>query len=500
MPKMFLIKLVTVICLAACASQPQTPAHEWGKTTQSDLKIAHQMMQENHPGAMDVQNPDFNKTADKSFDNAMKMAIGVTSQAGYAATMLAYTSGFRDGHFGVYATAQNTGEAPINWPGMLPAWRADSVRIAHAEPEESHLLGAEMLSCDGRKPSDLIRENVFQFNSGKPSQESYWARYAHSLFLDRENPLMSRPDKCDFHLTSGETITHVLKWRRAPNRVFSSLRLKAAFGARPSIGMEEMSPGNFWINLPEFSPNDEGIRQYRALFTQIINRREEMQNAKSIVFDMRGNRGGSGAWGLEMIEALWGEDYFKAQSTEDNSYVEWRLSKENVEHLDWIVNYLIENGQEDLADEYVRPIQKGALKAYAEGKDFYRESEANNNETNVNNDKSAKDVTKPNNPVKTPTYVLTHGSCASACLDFVDLLFDMGGVTHIGYPTGSDTNYMEVREVKLPSGLATMTIPTKVYRNRSRPSGAFYEPVHRYDGFDWSNKAIHDWAKTIIER
>lgn len=487
-----MIGMASAAILTACTPSPQAPLSDWAIKTQQDLQTAHAIMLESHPGPKDHKNPGFMKQANASLNNAMTLSQGVTDQAGYASTLLAYTAGFRDGHFGVFANAQNTGEATFNWPGMLPAWRADIVKIAHAEPDENEFLGAEIISCDGRSMDTLMRDNVFQYDTGKPDQDAYWARRAYNLFIDAKNPFITRPDTCKFKLSSGQTVSHQLTWRAAPNTVFNTLRWQTSFGKRPKIGMEEIRPGEFWINLPDFSPNKAGIETMKAMLADIIARRETLRNAKSIVFDMRGNQGGSSIWGTDMAKALWGEAYVESRYVDHGTYVDWRLSEDNVEYMNFIINYLRENGQKESADNYFLPIYEASRKALKNGQDYYTETfEDDKDETPA--------PTNVPNPVNTPVYVLTHGSCASACLDFLDDLYALEGVTHIGYPTSSDTNYMEIRMHDLPSGLAQMAIPTKVYRNRARKSGEHYEPVHRYDGFDWSDEAIKAWARTVIK-
>lgn len=485
--------LATSIFLTACTSSVDAPPNEWAVKAQQDLKVAHAKMLESHPGPLDKENPDFTTQANASLDNALALARNVTDQSGYGAVLRAYTAGFRDGHFVVFSNAQYSDEIDYFWPGMLPAWRADTVKITYAEADESDLLGAEVLSCDGVPISDLIRDHIFQFDSGKPEQESYWARRAHNLFIYSGNPFITQLESCTFRLSSGETVTRALNWRLAPNKVFTTLRWETIFGLRPEIGMAEIRPGEFWINLPDFSPDDEGTRKNRAMFAEIIRRRTELRNAKSIVIDMRGNQGGSSAWGIEMIDALWGEAYRESREVDHDISIDWRLSEANIAHMGVIVDYVIEKGYDENIIESFRKTYEGSQEAHAEGRDFYTEEDDVDDET-----ASSKRVNQAN-PVKAPVYLLTHGTCVSACLDFADALFEFEGITHIGYPTGSDTVYMEIRQEELPSGLATIAIPTKVWRNRPRGSGEYYEPVHRYDGFDWSDEAIQAWVRSITQ-
>lgn len=91
-------------------------------------------------------------------------------------------------------------------------------------------------------------------------------------------------------------------------------------------------------------------------------------------------------------------------------------------------------------------------------------------------------TTMPRNEVTAKVILLTDGHCASACLDFADLLLAMPGVIHIGSVTSGDTSYMEVRDITLPSGVAGLSLATKVYRNRPRGYNEFYTPRYVWEG------------------
>lgn len=486
--------LVAAITLAACQSQPMEPPHEWGIKAQSDLTIAHNMMLESHPGPVDSENPGFMKQAQAAFDHAMKLAAEVNDEAGYDYVLLAYSAGFRDGHFVVFPKRLNEGDVDTYWPGMIPAWRADTVRIAYTDPKENKFQNATLISCDGRLAEPLILNNVFQFDTGKPEQEAYWAQQSFKLFLDQGNPLIKRPKQCVFKLASGQTKTHRLEWRDAPDNFWQEVN-NSKFGGRPDIGIEEIRPGEFWINLSDFSPNEDDIKKYREMFADIKARRDELRNAKSIVFDMRGNQGGSSVWANETIEALWGESYPASREVDLGTFVEWRVSQANVNHMDFIVDYLIKNGHEDVALNYYQKMHEGAKQALEDGQDLFREIAT---EDDTADPKPA--FGSIPNTVSTPVYLLTHGTCASACLGFADQILALENVTHIGYPTSSDTNYMEVRIEDKASEDMTIVIPTKVYRHRARKSGEVYKPEFKYDGFDWSDGAIKAWAKTITDQ
>jgi len=63
--------------------------------------------------------------------------------------------------------------------------------------------------------------------------------------------------------------------------------------------------------------------------------------------------------------------------------------------------------------------------------------------------------------------LVTDSRCVSACLDFADLVRQVPGAIHLGQTTGSDTVYIDVANIRLPSG-NHMMLPLKVWRNRVR--------------------------------
>jgi hypothetical protein len=96
-----------------------------------------------------------------------------------------------------------------------------------------------------------------------------------------------------------------------------------------------------------------------------------------------------------------------------------------------------------------------------------------------------KDKARPRiDPAKANTratvYVLTDATCASACLDAMDVWKALGAI-HVGRETSADSLYMETRAQPLPSGYGQLSVPMKVYRGRPRGANQPYRPVHRID-------------------
>ncbi|MGO2130177.1 MAG: S41 family peptidase, partial [Pseudoalteromonas prydzensis] len=87
----------------------------------------------------------------------------------------------------------------------------------------------------------------------------------------------------------------------------------------------------------------------------------------------------------------------------------------------------------------------------------------------------------------------------SACLDAVDTFKLFANTVLFGAPSSSDSTYMEVRLVDTPSGLSKVIIPNKVYVNRPRDKGYFYQPDIPYNGLEWTTEALLTHIQSIIK-
>lgn len=95
--------------------------------------------------------------------------------------------------------------------------------------------------------------------------------------------------------------------------------------------------------------------------------------------------------------------------------------------------------------------------------------------------------------------MLSNGTCASACLDFADIVMHIPGTQLIGMDTAGDGLLMEIRDQTLPSGLARVNLPLKVYRGRARGALEAYHADIAYDGV-WDDLAVRNWAIEVAQR
>jgi hypothetical protein len=281
----------------------------------------------------------------------------------------------------------------------------------------------------------------------------------------------------------GEARPVDLSWRAAP-KDFDKMLGRATDGDRTAIGLTEPRPGLFLIGMPDFQPDDEGVKAYRRLYEELRSRKAELARAKAVAIDLRYNNGGSSEWSLLGAKALWGDavvdrrmdDYFK------DVRIWWRASQGNTAYMDEMVAKLRKEGQVENAAA-MEAVGKGMRAALTKGEPFFVEAD---------DPKQPEAGAAPASDFRTPVYVITRGACGSACLDAVDVFTRFPNVKLIGAPTAADSTYMEARAMDLPSGDGRIVIPNKIWTGRPRASGQVYEPHILVTDLDWSTRTFLD--------
>ena len=227
-----------------------------------------------------------------------------------------------------------------------------------------------------------------------------------------------------------------------------------------------MGPQQVWVTLPSFYPETS---EQEAALNNVIDSIGDYKKYDIVIFDVRGNQGGNSYYGTRILKNLYGEEYCNAafKKLREKQYVEWRVSQGNI---DYLKSLLVTLEQKFGLSEIVTAFSVIVLemeKNLAAGNPFYRA---------LSESVEAVEFDRSQNPLHARVVVITDGCCASACLDFLDELFALGPVLQVGLPTNVDTNYMECRDEKLPSGYATLHFPIKVFRNGPRESNQAYIP------------------------
>ncbi len=487
--------------LLSAASTQTDPATPWPTLARADLASVHDELAENHPGAIDPENESFGRWLEDGYRAALEEADAAESLDDVLATLRFYVAGFADGHTQL---SLDYGPRRLRWPGFVVAWRPDRGggrvvvhRAASEWPVELPPVGTELVACEGRPVRRILDEDLLPYRDGRSDLEATLVAQTPWLLARGLEKALPKPTRCTFRIGGGERELELAwRWHDAGNledRI--DMAAQRITGVSERVQHTETAPGEHWIRLPTFQPRGTDLERMKEIVASIA----ELRNARRIVFDVRGNGGGSSVWGNDLTETLYGEAmsrWVECRHADESAWAEWRVSKKNVAMVEETLPGLRERfGEGSLADRVFTRLRADLQNALEAGETWVRQPDGED----PRQDEPEPDCpeTAPDNPVRATVVLLTDGACASACLDFADVLLLMPGVVHAGAPTSADTVYMEIRDVPLPSRLGRFSCAMKVYRNRSRGHNEPYVPAHRYDGELGDTEAVRRWVRTL---
>lgn len=466
---------------AAAEDRPVVAAPaDWGKALAEDARAFHDLIADSHPGPVDKANPAFKALLERGLATALRRARTADSYEDWYFALQAYAASFDDGHLSLYDAAPMGHVWRSDWPGFLTTRRDKAYVVAFNRDAAAPPVGAILKQCDG-KAAEAFAADFIGAGAGRWMLESRRGLYASSLFVDQHNPYVHRPKRCVFEV-DGRSRRYDLVWRDLPDAVRNE-GFQAAAPPRFRAPIEVRAfAGGRWIGLGSFEADPTGPfgEKLVALKTAVEASAESIRAAPAVVFDLRGNGGGSSIWIYGLARALWGEDWVAAHQP-GNTAVEWRVSQGN---LDLIRAYKAQMGPDPEVQAWLSAIETGLAGALARGDATWQDGTP---DTPPEPGRPA-----PVNGMKARVYVLTDGYCASACLDAVDLLKALGA-TQVGGETSADTLYMEVRDAVLPGGRISAGIPIKVYRGRARGSNETARPDRPWTGRIDDTAGLERW-------
>ncbi|MGE0742962.1 MAG: S41 family peptidase [Hyphomonadaceae bacterium] len=491
-------------CLLLCApiakaqdapAQPQTP-EAWRALALSDLDAARDVLSTQTPIPYDAENAAYPAWLDAGYAEARTLAEQAQDRAGHFYALARYLNGFNDPHIRV----DPIGELPAaRWPGFVAASREGGALVTMRDETDGDAppLGAQILACDGQSLAALAEQRLYPFvlNARVALDRR---RAVTRLFLDRAIPWAQAPSSCRISVEGDEREID-LRWRALPENTESYWAAYQTASSGPSAewGVTEPAPGVFWIGIPTFSSGEQTAPHLSELVDQITARAAEMREGRAIVIDVRGNGGGNSAWADRIAAAIFGvrvaEDAARASS--GRTAIDWRASRENADYWEqWYADVGVrEFGADSDSARFVREVVVN-LRANADrDPPIWRQGDPNPTPSGgLTTRRPAGD-----SPFRAQVYMLSNGTCGSSCLNFADTVLFVPGVRLIGAPTSGDGPYMEVRNVPLPSGLAQLTIPQKVWRGMPRGALEAYQPDIAYDGA-WDDASVGAWAMGLI--
>ncbi len=422
----------------------------------------HQALLDAHPGAIDDENRGYRVRIDAAHAAALARLREVRDEHDAMGLADWYAASFHDVHLH-HSNNVVRGDASI-----VDGWavgRADDgrVRVTVVLPDWPVALppvGAELLACDGRSPDRLVDEDVLPY--GPPLQPSQ--RDAVAL------PALARPamtslqwTSCRFRLADGREVDLAQRYRSVGDAGMQVFWAHAPHANMARVNDFEVLPdGTLWIRAANFQLDAAG----EASLVDMLARLEKLPPPRRIVFDSRGNGGGSSDTGDRIFEAATGGLDYDKDGLDQRPRMQawWRVSPQALAAREPLVAQVeAARGADDPAVKEEHARWQREREALARGERWVPQGDGFPSLTPAELARRHAHLARFAGPVA----LLTDGSCYSACLDFADRVRAVPGAIHLGETTGFDSVYLDIGWLPLPSGNA-LVLPLKVWRNRPR--------------------------------
>ncbi|GAA0870715.1 S41 family peptidase [Brevundimonas basaltis] len=492
-PPAVLAGLSVILCAGAAAAQNAPSAmhqsRDWSAALREDATALHAAIIGSHPGVHDTLNPMFRDKVDASLSQALGRAGTTTDAGGWWWAMRSFVAGFDDGHVQLGLTDQSF-SFPTRWPGFLTTYRGGDAIVASRDDTDGNTppIGARLVECDGVSADQLAEDRIGEFR-GRWFLESQRTTFGSWLFMSASNPWVPEMQTCRFEIEGGVRAWS-LNWRPIEASDLSTRRRELLQRPAAVFGVEALDDGGVWVSMPSFNgtPGSEAHTALTAMLDEMGRKQGELRAAPYVVLDLRGNGGGSSHWSAALATILWGEDWLRGHTLPPIEAIEWRASEPNLATIQGYLDEWTAAGEDAERIAWARRIVDGMTEARAAGRPYWRSVATTGPEV----------TSELNSPllVGGRVYVLTDPACASACLDAVDI-WKAAGAVQIGRETSADTVYMDTRTEPLPSGLANLTLPMKVWRGRQRGNNEPQRPAHVFDGDMSDSAALRVWIRSL---
>ncbi|MGW8462432.1 S41 family peptidase [Pseudomonas sp. CLCA07] len=478
-------KLALAVCLCAGLTGPDVEAEEppptkdWKNLTINDLSVMRQLIVSSHPGAIDSNNEVFTDWVERGYLEASQLSERVNSRKDSQAVLNFYIAGFKDGHVGLNQPDQGGS----SWAGFILEMQGQNFVVKQVAKNWSVPLppiDSKVISCDNKSVREILQSEISPYVDRRLALKSTWLHLAKQLTVDDANyPVLVRvlSKSCLVVLPNGVRQNFNLLWQEDRGQLEAFLRQP-----QPPQSLQNLGGGRYWIHVSNFMPS----AAENASLDKMLDVIKSIDDAKLVVLDTRGNRGGNSLVGAEILSALLGSQMVKSLD-ESSAYAMWRVSPFALTTLN---NALATMGRDyggnSEAYSFVFNLTRSMELAFHEKKDWLRQPSTSSVEQEGSRGFNARGF-------KGRLALVTDSFCASACLDFVGVVLAIPGVVHLGASTSGDTVYIDIGSQTLPSG-AQFWIPLKVWRGRARGSNQSYDPSFVFDGDINDTVAVQKWV------
>jgi len=478
-------KIALAVCLSAGLTGPDVEAEEppptkdWKNITINDLSVMRQLIVSSHPGAIDSSNEAFTDWVERGYLEASQLSERVSSRKDSQAVLNFYIAGFKDGHVGL----NQPGQGNSSWAGFILDGQGQSFVVKHVAknwPVPLPPIDSRVISCDNKSVREILERELSPYLDRRLELKSTWLHLAKQLTVDDSNyPVLGRDlaKSCLVVLPNGVKQNFILLWQEDGGQLDAFLRQ-----AQPPQSLQNLGDGRYWIHVSNFMPS---AAENTAL-DKMLDVIKSIDDANLVVLDTRGNRGGNSLVGVEILSALFGSQWVKSLD-ESSAYAMWRVSPFALSTLTQALTTMGNDyGKHSEAYKFVFSLTKSMELALHEKKDWLEQpSIASVDQVNSRGFNAQ--------GFKGKLALVTDSFCASACLDFADIVLAIPGVVHLGASTSGDTLYIDIGSQTLPSG-AQFWIPLKVWRGRARGNNQSYDPQFVFDGDINDTEAVQKWV------
>lgn len=472
--------VIASVAVVSAVYAEEPPRAAWVDRAERDLAAVHQLIASAHPGTIDKQNSGFTAWTEQGYRQARQLALRVNSARDAQAVLGFYISGFKDGHVGVY----HPGKGQSSWAGFLADMRGERFVVTHvaqAWPVPLPPIDSEVLSCDGKAARGVLADEISPYIDRRLNLKSTWHHLASHLTVDDASfPVLARKraGHCLIVLPNGVQQDFALSWQEDRGQLKGLLTQP-----QPRQGVTNLGGGRYWVHASNFAPSADENAALESMLDQL----RHMDDAKLIVLDTRGNRGGNSLVGARILSALWGEPFVERLGRSSHSYAMWRVSPLALATLSSALTSIESDyGKHSDPYKFVSGMRDSMSAALVNKDDWLRQADT------PSLDQHHAKVTDQET-FKGQLVLVTDSYCASACLDFADAVLAVPGVTHFGLSTSADTLYIDIGSQVLPSG-AQFWLPLKVWRGRARGNNQGYDPQYVFDGDINDTPAVQKWV------
>lgn len=462
----FAVVLGLIGTLAAAAEEP-----DWAALAAQDLQAMHDAIAADHPGP--VLDPAFGDRLETGLAAGLAQAPRAETLSHYLYLLVEFANALPDRHLGVWGNRDHPQWADVRrddtlFPGFVLSWRRGGIVVAAAFDADAPPAGARLVECDGLDALDLARRNALRFDGDAASQADL-VRAVPAMTVDQGQLDFLRPAQCRFALDGAER-TYALAWRPVRFRALQPALAAAAFGEAPAMGAQDLPGGVLWLSIPTLDPQGDDAAAFDAMRARLA----APQGLARIVFDLRGNGGGSSFLARGLAAALYGEAAVawgerRLRTGEPDAI---RASDKVRAHFQALRDAMGAFPSDQATASYLDAALAAIDAAMAAGEPLAR----------LGRRGPPTDEPRPQAAFDGQVVVVVDGRAFSSALLFVDLLRAVDDVVVVGWPTRAHGLYGEVRDMPLPSGWASFAVSTKAFLGSAvaRPTGL--EPDILWDG------------------